>query len=134
MAYFTFDVKTKNHAEMVNITREATQKVQESGVQDGVLYLYVPHTTAGVTINEACDPDVCRDMVVDLERQVPWKGDFRHGEGNSAAHIKASLIGSSVQVFIEKGALLLGTWQGIFFCEFDGPRSRKVQGKILKSS
>lgn len=132
MAYFTFDVRTKKHSEMVNITQEAAQMVRESAVEEGVLYLYVPHTTAGVTINEGRDPDVCRDMLVDLDRQIPWKGNFLHGEGNSAAHIKASLIGSSIQVFIEKGNLVLGTWQGIFFCEFDGPRSRKVHGKILK--
>ncbi|HEX9654749.1 MAG TPA: secondary thiamine-phosphate synthase enzyme YjbQ, partial [bacterium] len=94
---------------------------------EGVCHVYVPHTTAGVTINEGADPDVPRDMIMELNKIVPFEDGYRHGEGNSAAHIKASLMGSSATVLIQNGKLLLGTWQAIFFCEFDGPRTRRVQ-------
>ena len=96
------------------------------GLKDGAVTVFVPHTTAGVTINENADPDVVSDMIAALERMVPWEAGYAHGEGNAAAHVKASLMGSSVRVLVEDGALQLGTWQGIYFCEFDGPRQRQV--------
>lgn len=96
------------------------------GIKDGVVTVFVPHTTAGVTINENADPDVMQDVEAALERAVPWNGGYRHGEGNAAAHVKASMMGSSAQILVAGGRLRLGTWQGIYFCEFDGPRSRHV--------
>jgi secondary thiamine-phosphate synthase enzyme len=100
--------------------------VSNSGIKKGVVTVFVPHTTAGITINENADPDVVSDMANALEQAVPWKANYRHSEGNAAAHAKASLMGSSVQVLVEEGLLRLGTWQAIYFCEFDGPRSRDV--------
>lgn len=111
---------------MVDITREVAGVVRSAGVDSGRCTVFVPHTTAGVTINEHADPDVADDMVAVLDRIVPWNGAYKHGEGNTAAHVKASMMGSSVTVLIEGGSLQLGTWQGIFFCEYDGPRTRKV--------
>ena len=123
-------VSTHARAEMLDITSMVQQLVQQSvrtsGTADGVCHVFVPHTTAGITINEHADPDVSRDLLTGLERMVPWDANYHHMEGNAAAHIKASVVGSSVAVFIEDGRLLLGTWQGIFFCEFDGPRNRKL--------
>lgn len=101
-----------------------------SGIESGVCYILVPHTTAAVTVNEHADPSVVEDIIAQLEVMVPWHNNYRHGEGNSAAHIKASLMGNSEVVFIEGRRLFLGTWQGIFLCEFDGPRSRNVLVKI----
>jgi len=110
----------------VDITRQVAAAVSEAGIDDGVATVFVPHTTAGVTINENADPDVVADIETVLDRVVPWQGGYRHCEGNTAAHVKASMMGSSVQIIVENGRLQLGTWQSIYFCEFDGPRSRKV--------
>jgi secondary thiamine-phosphate synthase enzyme len=123
-------LRTKNRVEMINITDEVRRATAESGVKDGICYVFVPHTTAAVTINENADPDVVRDIVAHMSRVVPETGDYRHSEGNSDGHIKSSLFGCSQTVFIEDGKLILGTWQGIYLCEFDGPRSRKVYIKI----
>lgn len=125
-------IRTNARTEMVDITAMVQREVQKGGVQDGACIVYVPHTTAGVTINEGADPDVCRDVLSKLNEMVPPDPGYRHAEGNSDAHIKASLVGSSVTAMVEGGRLVLGTWQKIFFCEFDGPRSRAVYVKILK--
>ncbi len=122
----TIPIKTKDRSEMIDITATVQEELRKSGLEDGVCLAYVPHTTAGVTINESADPSVVYDIQKTLDNLVPWEGAYRHMEGNSAAHIKSSLIGNSVMVFVESGRLKLGTWQGIFFCEFDGPRSRKL--------
>lgn len=128
----TMLVKSSKKEQMIDITPEVSEIVGSSDVTSGVCYIYVPHTTAGVTINENADIDVRGDILKGLGGIVPIDIDYLHGEGNSPAHIKASLIGSSVQVFVEKGDLKLGTWQGIYFCEFDGPRTRKVDVKVMK--
>ncbi|MFH1146742.1 MAG: secondary thiamine-phosphate synthase enzyme YjbQ [Pseudomonadota bacterium] len=122
----TLTVRTSNRTEFIDITEQVRQAVTESNVRDGVCFVFVPHTTAGVTINEGADPDVQRDILGVLNEVVPARFPYRHSEGNSPAHIKASLVGSSVQVIVEGGKPLLGTWQSVFFCEFDGPRNRKV--------
>lgn len=122
----TFAVRTHQRSEMVDITREVAEIVGRSGVERGHCVVFVPHTTAGVTINEHADPDVAADMIDVLNRIVPWNGPYRHAEGNTAAHVKASLTGASATVIVENNLLRLGTWQGIFFCEYDGPRSRNV--------
>jgi secondary thiamine-phosphate synthase enzyme len=112
---------------MIDITSRVRQLVQDAGVDQGLALVYVPHTTAGITINENADPDVVHDMLAQLDLMVPWKQPFyRHAEGNSAAHVKASMMGSSVTVIVHDGRLVLGRWQGIWFCEFDGPRTRQV--------
>ena len=121
-----FSVRTNQQVEFVKLTGQVQKLLDESGVQEGVCHVYVPHTTAGITINEGADPDVIRDMTMELNKIVPLEDGYRHAEGNSAAHIKASMMGSSVAVIIENGKLVLGTWQAIFFCEFDGPRTRRV--------
>jgi len=126
-----FKVKTGSRVEMADITPFVRSEVLRSGVTSGVCVVYVPHTTAGVTINEGADPDVCTDILTQLNKLVPPDMECRHIEGNSDSHIKASLMGSSVSVIIDQGNLVLGTWQKIFFCEFDGPRSRKVLVKII---
>ena len=120
------NVSTDRRTRLVSITRQVAAAVEQNGWHDGLLTIFVPHTTAGVTINENADPDVARDMEGFCDELVPQSRHFRHAEGNSDAHLKASLFGSSVQVIVRGGALWLGTWQGIYFCEFDGPRSRKV--------
>lgn len=112
--------------ELVDITSQVAGLIKESGIKDGVCHLYNPHTTAGLTINEGADPAVKSDIIAAMRKIVPMDYPFKHLEGNSPAHVMASLVGSSVTVFVEKGTLKLGTWQKIFFCEFDGPRSRKV--------
>jgi secondary thiamine-phosphate synthase enzyme len=117
---------------LLDITRKISDFVKESKVSDGVCFIHVPHTTAAVTINENADPDVVSDIIMGLDDIIPAKLDYRHGEGNSPAHIKSSIIGCSQSIFINNGDLVLGTWQGIYFCEFDGPRSRKVELKILE--
>ena len=124
-------VKSRSRNEFINITSEVQNAVDKSGIKDGVCYVFVPHTTAGVTINEAADPDVVADIQQELNKIAPAGSHYRHTEGNADAHIKASIIGSSLTVFIENGNLKLGTWQGIFFCEFDGPRNRNVWVKIV---
>ncbi|MHB8909224.1 MAG: secondary thiamine-phosphate synthase enzyme YjbQ [Syntrophales bacterium] len=123
-------VKTATRFEMIDITGRVAALVRESGIRQGVCHAFVPHTTAAVTINENADPDVPRDILAALDRIVPLSECYRHAEGNAAAHIKASLFGSSQTLLIEDGSLVLGTWQSLFFCEFDGPRTRKVLVKL----
>jgi secondary thiamine-phosphate synthase enzyme len=124
-------VETRQRSQMLDITDRVQQLVAQSGVQRGSAIVFVPHTTAGITINENADPDVVHDFLEQLDRMVPWEQPFyRHGEGNSAAHVKASMMGSSCTVLIDGGRLRLGTWQGVWFCEFDGPRTRKVWVQI----
>jgi secondary thiamine-phosphate synthase enzyme len=124
------NVKTDSRIDMVDITSSIQKEISKSGVKEGVCIIYVPHTTAGITINEGADPAVCEDIMAKLNELVPPNAGYRHGEGNADSHIKASLMGSSVSVLVENGSLVLGTWQKIFFCEFDGPRSRRVSLKI----
>jgi secondary thiamine-phosphate synthase enzyme len=120
-------VSTGAHTELVEITDRVQWVIDESGVKEGLCVCFVPHTTAGITINENADPDVVTDMIYALEKAVPWRDShYRHSEGNTAAHVKSSLMGHSVHVFVRGGKLQFGTWQGIFLCEFDGPRTRKV--------
>jgi secondary thiamine-phosphate synthase enzyme len=120
-------------ADFYNVTPKVREAVTKSGVSDGIAVVYCPHTTAGITINENADPDVVHDLLIGLDKAFPDRAEFRHAEGNSSAHLKASAVGSSATVIIKDGKPLLGTWQGIFFCEFDPPRSRtyfvKVMGK-----
>ena len=123
-------VKTSARTELIDITSKIAERVKESGVTDGRCMLYVPHTTAAVTINESADPSVKDDILMVLNQMVPWDANYRHMEGNSPAHVKSTLVGASEMVAIENGSLVLGTWQGIFFCEFDGPRTRKVHVRI----
>ena len=127
-------VRTQQQCQFINITSEVQAIVGKSGVQDGACHVFVPHTTAGITINENADPDVVRDMKMILDRLVPWHGDYAHSEGNSAAHAKSSLMGSCQTVIIQNGRLALGTWQSIYFCEFDGPRTRKVWVQLSGNS
>lgn len=121
-----FSVRTGHRTDFVDITGEVRAAVSALGIRDGVVTVFVPHTTAGITINENADPDVTADMGAALDRLVPWDAGYRHAEGNSAAHLKASLMGSAVRVPVEGGSLRLGTWQAVYLCEFDGPRTRKV--------
>jgi secondary thiamine-phosphate synthase enzyme len=123
-------ISTTSRAELLDITSQVQKAVMESGVRDGVCHIYVPHTTAGITINENADPSVRQDILMELDKIVPFQDNYRHLEGNAAAHIKASMLGSSETILVEAGKLLLGTWQGIFFCEFDGPRSRRVITRV----
>ena len=132
MKTIKFEVRTSKHTQMLDITREVQRAVTESGVRDGICTVFIPHTTAAVTINENADPDVVRDFTMEINKIVPWEDGYHHMEGNSAAHLKSSMIGFSEQIIIEDGRLLLGTWQGIYFCEFDGPRSRKCFVKIME--
>ena len=120
-------VNTQQRDQMVEITTHVQRILEQDTVRDGSVIVYVPHTTAGVTINENADPDVVHDTLARLDKMVPWRESFdRHGEGNSASHVKASMMGSSVTVLVQSGRLQLGRWQGIWFCEFDGPRTRSV--------
>ncbi len=130
---WTFQVKTSKQIELIDITRSIQEVVSKSGVEEGLCLIFIPHTTAAVTINENADPSVSRDIVMELNKMVSFEGPYQHGEGNSPAHIKTSLMGSSQTLFVEFGKLVLGTWQGIFFCEFDGPRNRTVQVKVVKA-
>jgi len=123
---FEQNIRTKRREELVNITPLVNQALKKAGIRSGLCVVFVPHTTAGVTINENADPDVPDDIIMGLKKIVPLSFPFKHGEGNSDAHLKSSVIGSSVMVPVEGERLCLGTWQGIFFCEFDGPRSRRV--------
>ncbi len=127
-----FSVSTSSHMEFADITAQVQKAVADSGVGDGVCYVYNPHTTAGLTINEGADPAVQSDLIGVFRQIVPKDYPYRHMEGNSPSHMMATLTGSSVSVFIESGRLVLGTWQRIFFCEFDGPRNRKVRWKIIE--
>jgi secondary thiamine-phosphate synthase enzyme len=125
-------VKTQEKTELIDVTSEINQAIQKSGIEQGLCMLYVPHTTAAVTINESADPSVKADMLMILNKIIPWEAGYRHLEGNSAAHIKTTLVGSSELIAIEGHRLVLGTWQGVFFCEFDGPRNRKLHVRIIE--
>jgi secondary thiamine-phosphate synthase enzyme len=127
-------IRTSRRTEWVNVTSEVSRRVAASSVSTGICHIYCPHTTAGITINEGYDPDVARDMEAAFDRMVPRDAGYRHDEGNSDSHIKAALVGNSQSVWIEDGRLRLGRWQAIFFCEFDGPRSREVHLKIVSDS
>jgi len=119
-------IRTQGHTQFVDITRAVQSAVSNTRVKNGTITVFVPHTTAGITINENADPDVVADIGDALERVIPWQAPYKHSEGNAAAHVKASMMGPSVQIIVEEGLLRLGTWQAIYFCEFDGPRSRNV--------
>jgi conserved hypothetical protein TIGR00149 len=127
----SFKVNTTQHSELIDITDQIQTVVTHNKLNDGLCFVFVPHTTAAITINENADPSVRKDIIKELNALVPWEHNYTHGEGNSAAHIKASLTGFSLTVCIEQGRLQLGTWQGIYFAEFDGPRSRTVWVKII---
>lgn len=127
----TLRIRTDRHTQFVDITEAVRRVVAKSSVATGICYLYVPHTTAGITINEHADLDVASDVEAALDRLIPAKGPYRHAEGNSDSHIKSILVGTSQSVFIEANTLVLGRWQGIFFCEFDGPRDRQVHIRIV---
>ena len=125
-------VKTRERTQLVDITAQLSKIVANAKVAQGLCMLYVPHTTAAVTINESADPSVKEDILMIINRIVPWQAEYRHLEGNSPAHIKSTLVGASELIAIENQRLVLGTWQGIFFCEFDGPRNRKVHVRIME--
>ena len=127
----TLTVKTRSKTELIDITKDVSKILASFGVSEGFCHIYVPHTTAAVTINESADPAVRSDVMMILNKIVPWKEAYRHMEGNSPAHVKATLVGASETVALENGVLTLGTWQGIFFCEFDGPRTRKVHIRLI---
>ena len=125
-------VKSRTRTELIDITSKIQDMVMSAGIDQGLCMLYVPHTTAAITINESADPSVKEDILMIINKMIPWKADYRHLEGNSPAHIKSSIVGASELIAIDNNRLVLGTWQGIFFCEFDGPRTRKVQVRIIK--
>jgi secondary thiamine-phosphate synthase enzyme len=129
----TVQVKSSRRREMIDVTGLISRAVADSGVESGAAVAFVPHTTAGITINENADPDVQRDLLTHLEKLVPERGSWRHAEGNADAHVQASMVGSSVTIIIENGRLVLGTWQAVFFCEFDGPRVRRMNVKVIAS-
>lgn len=126
-----YRIKTTKPQEFIDITNLINKEIRKRNIQDGIAVVFIPHTTAGVTINENTDPDVVEDILSSLNRVFPVRGNYRHYEGNSHAHIKASIMGSSCTIIIEGGKLKLGTWQGVYFCEFDGPRDRKVYIKVI---
>lgn len=128
-----FNVKSTDRTGIIDITQQIQSIISNSGIKNGVCYIFIPHTTACVTINENADPDVKTDMLMEINKIIPFSDSYKHMEGNSAAHIKASILGNSETVFIQNGRLQLGTWQGVFFCEFDGPRNRKVWVNLLNS-
>lgn len=130
----SFEVRTRARSELRDVTREVASSLEKLGASEGACVVFVPHTTAGVTINENADPSVRDDIVSTLDRMVPWNGPYRHSEGNSAAHVKAAMVGSSVTIPVRDGRLAFGTWQGIFFCEFDGPRTRHVHVLFLPAT
>ncbi len=130
---FQYSIKTNKEQEIIDITNLINKAVKQSGVKDGCVIVYCPHTTAGITVNENTDPDVSRDIIMSLNKVFPTVGDYRHFEGNSHAHIKSSLMGVEKSFIINESQLLLGTWQGVYFCEFDGPRSRKVYVKVISN-
>ncbi|MEZ4599979.1 MAG: secondary thiamine-phosphate synthase enzyme YjbQ [Syntrophotaleaceae bacterium] len=129
----TLAITTHHQVEMIDITSRIREAIAESGISSGLALLHVPHTTAGITINENADPDVVRDLLAELNKIVPFQDNYRHGEGNSAAHIKSTLVGPQQWVIIEGGKPVLGTWQALFFCEFDGPRQRKLHIQVVGS-
>ena len=126
-------VRTRSREDMVDITSKLEEIVRKNNFKNGILYIYVPHTTAGITVNENADPSVKVDIMSKLSELVPRSGNYHHLEGNADAHIKASIVGSSLTIFVEGGRLVLGTWQGVFFCEFDGPRTRRCLVKFVGS-
>lgn len=128
---YEFQLETPRE-DSINITGQVQTALRKSGIQDGMCIVFCPHTTAGITINENADPDVVEDMLFALSKMYPDRLEYKHAEGNTTAHLKAGAIGSSVTMIIDQGKLILGTWQGIYFCEFDGPRSRKFYVKILE--
>ncbi|BCR04217.1 hypothetical protein DESUT3_12860 [Desulfuromonas versatilis] len=125
------EVVSRQQVELIEVTREVRQAIRDSGIRSGLAVVFAAHTTAAVTINENADPDVVRDLTMELNKIVPFQDDYRHGEGNSAAHIKSSLVGASETLIVENGEPLLGTWQGVYFCEFDGPRRRKLLVQVI---
>jgi secondary thiamine-phosphate synthase enzyme len=127
-------VKTDRRTQLIDVTAQVQQVIEKSRVSSGVCYVYVPHTTAAVMINECADPDVARDIEGAFDRLIPFEGPYRHAEGNSDSHMKTVLVGASQTIFVEDGKLQLGRWQGIFFCEFDGPRERRLQVKLVADS
>jgi secondary thiamine-phosphate synthase enzyme len=130
--FMILSVKSQKRTQFIDITSDINYLIQNSGIDQGLCMVFVPHTTAAVTINENADPSVKSDILMTLNQIIPWEADYRHLEGNSPAHIKSTLVGSSELIAIENGRLALGTWQGIFFCEFDGPRNRKVNVRITE--
>jgi secondary thiamine-phosphate synthase enzyme len=132
MAIATIEVLSRQQVEMIDVTAEVGKMIRASAIQNGLAILFVPHTTAAITINENADPDVQRDLIMELNKIVPFDDGYRHGEGNSAAHLKSSLIGVSQTLLVEHGTPVLGTWQGIYFCEFDGPRRRRLLLKMVE--
>ena len=131
MSVFHFTVRTSAHTQMIDITAQVRKAVTDSGAQDGLCVVFIPHTTAAVTVNENADPDVQTDFMKEINKIVPGEDGYFHSEGNSAAHLKASMMGFSETLIVDGGKLLLGTWQGIYFLEYDGPRTRKVYVKVL---
>ncbi len=127
----TLQINSRQRTEMINITAQVREAIRNSGVRTGLAMVFVPHTTAAVTINENADPDVVSDMLMELNKIVPFDDHYRHAEGNSAAHLKSSLVGAGETFIVEQGAPVLGTWQGIYFCEFDGPRRRQVHIQVV---
>lgn len=127
------NVKTRQRTDLIDITSKVQDAITASGIENGLVHVHSLHTTAAITINESADPAVKSDIAATLDQLIPWENDYRHLEGNSAAHLKTSLIGPSELIPIEKGRLVLGTWQGIFFCDFDGPRNRKVHLTLIES-
>ena len=127
----TLQVTSSRQVEMIDISTEVCRVIRETGVTDGLAVIFTPHTTAAITINENADPDVCRDLVMEINKVVPMQDGYHHLEGNSAAHLKSSLFGASETLIINAGEIVLGTWQGIYFCEFDGPRRRKVNIQVV---
>jgi secondary thiamine-phosphate synthase enzyme len=125
-------VRSSGRTDFIDITHSIQEAVRKTGIKEGTCFIFIPHTTAAVTINENADPSVIQDMIMEINKIVPFEDRYHHLEGNSPAHIKGSLVGCSQTVFVESGKLVLGTWQGIFFCEFDGPRSRKVYVKVTR--
>jgi secondary thiamine-phosphate synthase enzyme len=127
----TVEVRTSSRTELVDITAKVEKAVKSSEIRDGICLVYTPHTTAGVTINENADPSVRKDITMETDKVIPFQNGYSHVEGNAAAHIKSSLVGSSVTLLVEQGRIVLGIWQGVFFCEFDGPRNRKALVKVV---
>lgn len=130
----TITVKTNLQTEMIDITGDIQAVLRDEKFTKGLCMLYVPHTTAAITINESADPSVKRDILMVLNQMVPWKADYHHMEGNSPAHVKSSLMGASELIAVDNGRLVLGTWQGVFYCDFDGPRTRKLHIKLIPDS
>ncbi len=124
-------VKSANRTQMIDITTKVNNEIRTNGIENGVCMLFVPHTTAAITINESADPSVKHDIETVLDKLIPWEDGYHHMEGNSAAHVKSTLVGASELIEVQNGQLVLGTWQGIFFCEFDGPRHRKVHIRLF---